>query len=170
MTITKITSPFHRELTVEKDSHATYLQVTGDDWGTKHDVKTFLAEEQVTELIDALLGENSTVVTDLPEAKLSGEWVEAGPHSRHTSTSPYDLTRVAKSLLAIAAKITEMNTEKAEAEAKAAEAEKAKEAARDKRRDELADKFNRGHSYSSLGTSGQRAIDYIIDLEEAAKV
>lgn len=170
---TVITTPLSRELIVRDHGHSFNLHVKDTDgtYAKPGEVYTSLNPEEATKLANALLGENATVVTDLPEAQLSGEWVEAGPHSRHINTSPAALRRVAKDLLAIAAKITELNTEKEAAEAKAAEEAKAKADAREKRRNELATELvGTPCTYSGRLAVLQDAIDRIIDLEEAAKV
>lgn len=169
---TTITTPFRRELTVEKDGPDTYLRVTGDDFGTKHDVKTFIPKEQVTELVNALVGENGTLVTDLPEATVSenGLYVAAGDVQRRIEYyTAEDFLTSAKQYLALHAFMVKHEAE--QEAAKAAEAEK--EAQRTKRRNELAAEF-RGYggptAYSASTGVFKAAIDRIIDLEEAAKV
>lgn len=187
MTITNIKTPFRRELTVENNGpYDTYLQVTGDDWSTKHDVKTFIPKAQVGELIEALLGENATVVTDLPEAKVDPSFnhsktvIRSGSSIEYVTKDPAKLVATAKELLAIATFNTKYQEEQAaetEAKAKAKEAAVAeKETARAKRRNELADELaprtpGLGKNwYSNVSGNLQKAIDRIIELEEAATV
>lgn len=173
MTITTITTPFRRELTVEKTNGDTYLEVKSDDpWEGDNNIKTYLPKEQVTELVNALVGESAPVVTDLPEATLSdnGLYAQAGAVQRRIDLyTAEDFLTVAKQYLALHAFMVKHEAE--QEAAKIAEAEK--EAQRAKRRDELARELADGDpraAYTSRLTVVKKAIDLIIDLEEAAKV
>lgn len=174
MTVTKIKTPFRRELTVENNGPIdTYLQVKGDDWGNLHDVKTYIPQEQVTELVDALLGENATVITDLPVAKEDGYgFVTASGYDRGEHANAEAILERAKALLAIhkflvekKAKDAEAEKVKAEEEAKAAEYEAIVK--RDKRREELVTDLRGFGNYTSSSHIFQKAIDRIIELEAA---
>jgi hypothetical protein len=132
-------------------------------------VFSVLSNGQATELAAALLGENATVITDLPKAKLRHGFVEAGGIDRHASSDPADVLNHAKELLAIHKVLVEQQAVAAkEAEVAKAKAE-AKESELTKRRDALAAEFRGWGTYGNSSETFQKAIDRIIELEEAAK-
>lgn len=165
MTTTNITTPYRRELIVEQDG-GTYLEVKSDDFEGKKNIKTFLPEEQVAQLVTALLGENATVITDLPEAKVEVDgWVHSGSHGGWLTTSPEKVLKNVKELLAVHAYLVKHKAEQEEAKKAEAEAVKAK------RRDALATEFvGMPTTYASRSHVFRQSIDRIIELEEAAKV
>lgn len=172
---TTITTDYSRELTVINRGYEFNLAVKDTDgkYAVKGEVYSHLTSEQATKLANALVGENATLVTDLPEAKLKHTWVEAGNVDRHKDTDPAEVLEHAKQLLAIHAFLVKAQAEREAAKAAEEAKTKAKEAANAKRRDELASELAEGDpraTYSSRLTVVKKAIDRIIDLEEAAKV
>ena len=162
---TVIETGIARTLIVRDFGESSNLQVVNTD--TDETVWTHLSDEHSTKLADALLGENATVITDLPEAKLKLGYVEANGFNRRVDQDADELMVHIKAMLSIHAFLVKRNEEQ-EAEAEAANA---KEAAKVERRDELADKFGTYvHSYDGFSTLAQRLVDHIIELEEAAKV
>lgn len=166
-----------RTITVEQTDNNTFLKVTDESGGREIQTSlTLWQSKALPKLIDALAGENATVVTDLPEVELSlpafdtREVARAGVVSRYVTADPERVLAEAKDLLAIRAFLIKRNEEQEAAKVAEAEAVKAKEEANAKRRDELALEFwGYGCSYSNRSSYAKKAIDRIIELE-AAKV
>jgi len=170
--LTTIQTDMGRTVAVHSRSNYDVLLEVKDDYLGKS-IMSSITHAEAEKLGLALLGKDAEVITDLPEAEVE----EHGPGIRNSvrsggsayfyDTDPERVLTHAKDLLAIHKKIVELNAK--EEEAKAAEA--AKKASRAARRDELAEQFNPGieGGFRRLGTSGRAAINYIIDLEEAAK-
>ena len=139
------------------------------DTSVNESVFSVLTKEESEKIGLALLGEPATVITDLPEAKLKGLWVEAGDIDRHHGIDPAEVLDHAKKLLAIHKFLVEKKAKEAEVEAqRIKEAELAAEAARNKRRDELANElWGYGAFYRNRTSYAQKAIDRIIELEAA---
>lgn len=166
-TKTKITTDYGRELNVAHSTYDVNLHVKDTDgaYGGKSEVYTGLSHGEAAQLAAALVGENATVITDLPVASEDGYgYVEAGTTSR-LSGDAESILQQAKNLLAIHAFIVKRNEEKEEEEKRAEKARKA-------RRDELTKELTGNHhtEYAFTTELSQKAIDRIIDLEEAAKV
>jgi len=175
VTTTTVETGIARKITVVKHGRRTAnLHVLNTDM--HEEIYTLLDKEEAEKIGLALLGENATVITDLPEAERKYAWVQAGDIDRHHDTDPAEVLDHAKKLLAIHKFLVEKKAkEDAEAEAQrikeAEEAAKAAElediAKRDKRRDELAYSFNRSYSYQNINPATRKAIDHIIELEAA---
>jgi len=143
------------------------VDIKAEDTANNESVFSVLNLEEAEKLGLALIGENATVITDLPEAKDDGYgYVKANSYDRSSNTDPESVLKNAKALLAIHKFLVEQQA----VATKEAEVAKAKEAARDKRRDELATEF-RGYvsTYRGSTSAFSGAIDRIIELEEAAK-
>lgn len=156
---TVITTGYDRKLTIRDHGHSFNLHVKDTDgtFAQPGEVYTSLTPEEATKLANALLGGNATVVTDLPKVEKSGGYLFAGNYSRSITNSAEEVLENAKALLAIHAFLVEQEQEQAEADA------------REKRRDELTTELGAA-PYGTLSVIAQKAIDRIIDLEEAAKV
>ena len=175
MKTTTIETPINRKIIVNTFGKGSSVDLDVNDTARCPDngkrVYSMLLPEEATQLASALAGENATVVTDLPEAKLKHGYVVADCYSRSVHQPVDDLLENAKALLAIHAFLVKRNAEQEAAKAAEAEAVKAKEAANAKRRDELATELVGAHcKYSSRSLSLRMAIDHIIELEEAATV
>lgn len=175
MTEVQIKTPYSRTLTVSEGwdgEGSKHLNITTTESGT-HLSDTLLPTESVNELATALLGENATVITDLPEVTLDEDgWFASDSFIRSPSSSPERLLKNAKALLAMHAFVVKRDAEQEEAKKAEAEAAKAKEAARDKRRDEVTQELT-GDPYARYCDRFlivKKSIDRIIELEEAAKV
>lgn len=169
-TLTKDHGLIAREITVEDDGYSTYLTMRNIG-GNEDALCASLRGESRAKLAEALLPENSTVITDLPVAKRDVDgWVYCGSTGSWDSRDPEKVLKNAKELLAIHALIVKSHEEQEAAKA-AAEAEKAAvEAARNKRRDDLAaDLSGARGGYDTRTHAFKAAIDRIIELEEAAK-
>ena len=170
MTTTIVETPIARKITVVKHSHGS-VNLAVKDTDLDKEIHTHLDQEYVTKLAEALLGENATVITDLPEAKEDGfGYVAAGSYDRSHNADPETVLKNAKALLAIHKFLVEKKAEeatKAEEAAKIAEQEAIVK--RDKRRAELIVEF-RSCSWERLTRPAKEAYDRIIDLElEAAQ-
>lgn len=162
-----------RTITIEENSFGnTFLTVAREGSVGVTANLTYEGTKAKDKLIKALAGENSTVVTDLPEVTVDRHgYVETERTSRHESSNPEDILTLAKSLLAIHAFLVKRNEEQEAAKIAEEEAAQAKDRARDKRRDELASELvGIFCTYRSRIQTLKDAIDRIIDLEEAAKV
>lgn len=154
-----------------------HLTAVSTSFGTKETIESLLTAGEASQIGLALLGENSVVVTDLPEVKRDVDgWVFSGSNGAWETATPEKILKNAKELLAVHAFLVKRNAEQEEAkraaeEAQKAEAEavKAKEAARKARREEICqEEFT--VPYRDLGGVSKRFVNRIIDLEEAAKV
>ena len=145
---------------------------------TFHDVTvtSILSKEETLGLAQALLPEDSVVITDLPEATSYDSFgktiVKSGNTRYYTDKDPEYIETFAKEQLAIAKFIREHRAEEERLAKLAAEAEAAQQAKRNKRRDELAKQFasqsgNESYRYYLCSDLAKNAIDHIIDLEEA---
>jgi hypothetical protein len=140
------------------------------DTQANESVFSVLTKEESEKIGLALLGENATVITDLPEAKDDGfGYVKAGHYDRSTNTDAETVLKNAKALLAIHKFLVEKEAEAQrikEAE-EAAKAAKRAEDARNWRRDRLVTEIRGFGDYRSSSDIFQKAIDRIIDLETA---
>jgi hypothetical protein len=128
------------------------------------EVFSVLDKGQSEKLALALLGENATVITDLPEAKEDGYGdVQADGYFRSENANAESLLENAKALLAIHKFLVEKEAEVL----KAKEAEYEAIAKLNKRRDELAYSFNSSLNYVNINSATRKAIDHIIELEAA---
>jgi len=140
--------------------------LTVRDTDQSKEVRAYLYKDDAEKLGLALIGDNATVITDLPEAEGKYGYVLASGYERSSATSAEEVLKNAKALLAIHKHLVEQQA----VTAKEAEVAKAKEAELTKRRDELATEF-RGYvsTYRGSTSAFSGAIDRIIELEEAAK-
>jgi hypothetical protein len=169
VTTTTFDTNIDRKLTVTTGGWGADLHVV--DTSANNAVFSVLRPEEATKLGTALLGDNTTVITDLPEASIETpafgyrKVVRAGSESRYLDGDPERVMTAVKDLLAIHKVLVEQQAVAAK------EAEVAKEAERQKRRDELTKELtdNARTEYQYASDLAQSAIDRIIDLEEAAK-
>lgn len=181
MTKSIVKTDFHREITVQggwinEGSKHIGIKNTANSTET---VNALLSDENAKEIAGALLGDNAVIITDLPEAEQTpwGHRVYAGNADRHETADPAEVEQLAKNLLAIAKFIRTRNTEKEAAEeaAEKAEAERLRVAEEAKaklttRRDELASELRGYESHYSNSTYVlKKAIDRVIELEDAAE-
>jgi len=146
--------------------------LTVRDTDQSKEVRAYLYKDDAEKLGLALIGDNATVITDLPEATSSkANWdvrnvVRSGRVSFYADVDPEKVLQDAKDGLAVYKLLVEQQA----VTAKEAEVAKAKEAELTKRRDELATEF-RGYvsTYRGSTSAFSGAIDRIIELEEAAK-
>jgi len=173
---TTVKTGIDRTLTVENWGRSASIDVrdTSRNPDDGERVYSLLESSEAEKIGLALLGENATVITDLPEAKLKGLWVEAGDIDRHHGIDPAEVLDHAKKLLAIHKFLVEKKAKEAEVEAQrikeaelAAEAAKLAEDARNKRRDELAKEFRGFGNYDNSSVVFKKAIDRIVELEAA---
>jgi hypothetical protein len=163
VTTTTIETRINRKFNVRAWANGdSDLRVTNTLHGDE--VFSVLDKEQSEKLALALLGENATVITDLPEAKEDGYGdVTAGGYFRSENANAESLLENAKALLAIHKFLVEKEAEVL----KAKEAEYEAIAKLNKRRDELAYSFNSSLNYVNINSATRKAIDHIIELEAA---
>ena len=176
--MTTITTNYSRKLEVSQGwlgSASKHLTVTD----TTEDLRiaSILSPEEVKELVESLIGDNATVITDLPEATsyecLGKTIVKSGNTRYYADKDPEYIETFAKEQLAIAKFIREHRAQEEALAKLAAEAEAAKaaekEAKRVKRRAELVKEFG-SVPYTALSFVSKQAFDRIIELEEAQAV
>jgi hypothetical protein len=136
-----------------------------------HDSKT--PRQQMKAIIDGMCAGNASMATDailaefvvIPRSELpevedrGGLRLLVAEHTYPAAASPKDLREEALRRIAVADYLATRESEQAASEAK-----------RNARRDELAQEITQDDSwpYAQLGAYTQRAIDLMIDLEEAA--
>lgn len=170
MTQTVIDTKLARTFTVVPQSGGA-KHLTVKDTDQSKEVRAYLYKDDAEKLGLALLGENATVVTDLPVAtRRKGTFdphdvVTSGRVSFYDNVDPEKVLQDAKDGLAVYKLLVEQQA----LAAKEAEVAKAKEAERTKRRDELAEELRGWGTYTQSSEIFRAAIDRIIELEEAAK-
>jgi hypothetical protein len=169
VTNTVVDTNLARTITVVPQTGGAKHLTVMDTYRSK-EVRSYIYKEDAEKLGLALLGENATVVTDLPEATVeagygSRDIVNAGDTAYYSDKNHESVLKHAKELLAIHKHLVEQQA----LAAKEAEVAKAKEAERTKRRDELVIEHRGWGTYDSSSVIFQSAIDHIIKLEEAAK-
>jgi hypothetical protein len=170
---TVVKTDFARKITVTSGGEYTYLKVTNTDFLSGTQISSALTSEEAAEIAVALIGDNATVITDLPEATLYESFgktiVKSGNTRYYADKDPEYIETFAKEQLAIAKFIREHRAEEERLAKLAAEAEVVKEAKRNKRRDELVKEFS-SVAYEELCYVSKQAFDRIIKLEEAQAV
>lgn len=186
--MTTITTDYSRQFEVTGSGIDTFLDVRDTD--TKRSISSWLHGNTAEELGEALLeaaGKKLYAFDDLPKVTTNGYYLRADNVSRLATTDPADVMDRIKGLLAIHGELVKREEAKkaeqeaaeraaketAEAEKKAAEAEKKAAEAKAARRDELVREFNPTASwvatYYEVSSTARKAIDRIIELEDAAK-
>lgn len=175
---TTIETPYARKLIVSRPTGwgDTNLAVKDTDLGTT--VCTSLNTDETVDLAKALLnaeGKEVLILEDLPEVTEQYGYLEAGSGpitvSRNVSADPAAVLKTITNLTAVHRELVKrQEAEKAKAE-EAKKAEEALQARRDKLADELAPRLQGlgKNWYSNVSTPLQKAIDQIIELEDAAK-
>jgi len=166
VTTTIVETGIARKITVVKHSrHTANLAVRDTD--LQDAVYAHLTKEESEKIGLALLGENATVITNLPKAERKYAWVQAGGIDRPHDTDPAEVLDHAKKLLAIHKFLVEKKAKDEEETATKAKAEEEAAAKRDKRRNELVTDLRGFGDYTGSSHIFQKAIDRIIELEAA---